>query len=634
MGEFAKVASEVEPVWEKRIAEQQGRMNQIVPSSSQEATVAALKSLMEMKNKAHALGYTLRSLSQQQGLKELMKELEPTHMPGREMLIDLPALKEGSCGWVEDKMWSKEAGIFGALTDPIRYGAQDAKAELARIADESIGEGTRTTSDPKTLPWYYPAMAATVPHAFTSGYRKAETDAETSIKSEMAKRVESARMDFEKALEEEYRHSRRFKEGSAVETPGELIDGLAQLHIEKKAEGELNTAAGMYLALATLLGMGSYQLGKSWTEKNDPRYQRLKAMKDVIKQRMRQKPLPILVSSEPLQGQETNDMGNGGSLTNDVEPATVEKMSAVRVSQKRNKEPKDKEDEGTGERLSRYGRNLALGTGAAAGGVGALVHPIVSAGKPIIEARDIVRKAPLSESRIGVRKRMDVPEGVYQQAGPKYIQGANNALNAKVLGTDITGKELHDKLLGILSGLGDRYPILQAPKDNQDHPIRDLFTTPEPYEIEHVEGFAGRPTEGNIVDRDALRQAIRETEHVSNNLAANKATFEDIYPQEEQRVIKDHLAAIKEKGMNTGDMMAETLSKPQHKNVAAKVGRHFAYYSPPHYGYSSPAENWGGFLSKLRALPYISGGVVAGGLGLEALRRYLKAKPKEENVKG
>jgi hypothetical protein len=304
MGEFAKVAAAIEPEWERRIAEQKGALGKVIPSSSEEATLKALQALKEMRERAYGLGYTLRSLSQQGGLEDLMKEMEPTNVPGREMLIDLPALKAGSCDWVEDRMWSKEAGIFGAMTEPLRHGAQDVKAEIARAADERLEEATRTTSDPSTLPWYYPAMAVTAPTAFSQGYRRATEDSESKTKREMTDKVEAARREFEAALEHEYRLSRQNQSAAPPSNPGELIDALAQMHV-KSAEGELNTAAGMYLALASLLGMGSYQLGKTWAEKNDPRYQRVKAMKDVIKQRMRARPLPVLVSSEPLGGEET-----------------------------------------------------------------------------------------------------------------------------------------------------------------------------------------------------------------------------------------------------------------------------------------------------------------------------------------
>lgn len=292
MGEFAKTAEAVISEWEKRIANQQSRLGQVVPSSSEEATLKAIDSLKALKERAYGLGYTLRSMYQQHGLDDVMKNISQED-GSREMLIDLPALKQGS--WVEERMWSKEAGVLKALTDPLRYAAQDAKAEMSRVADENLAEGTRTTSDPSTLPWYYPSMALTAPISFSEGYQRATSESNTQRKSEMAARVEAARQEFESALSGEYQQSR-----NKIASMGELLDGLAQTHLEKKAEGEINTATGMYLALASLLGLGSYQVGKNWAEKQDPRYQKVKAMGELLRQRARSKPMPVLVSSKPL----------------------------------------------------------------------------------------------------------------------------------------------------------------------------------------------------------------------------------------------------------------------------------------------------------------------------------------------
>jgi len=58
----------------------------------------------------------------------------------------------------------------------------------------------------------------------------------------------------------------------------------------------LNKVLGAYLAAAGLLGVGSHMAAKSFIEKRDPRYQKLKAMREVIKHRQRTTPLPVLVS--------------------------------------------------------------------------------------------------------------------------------------------------------------------------------------------------------------------------------------------------------------------------------------------------------------------------------------------------
>jgi hypothetical protein len=661
MGEFAKVAAAIEPEWEKRIAEQSGRLHKVIPSSSEEATAKALKSLLEMKQQAHSLGYTLRSMSQQQGLADLMKEMEPTHTPGREMLIDLPALKEAGLGsmlqsavgpiasgsaaqsvargmqkhtptffkamgaparvahsalqrapqmmptgtpasirelpimaskqvspfdpkssvyggkrraatvtesavtpeemamlgiksgevlpdWVEDKMWSKEAGIFGALTEPIRYGAQDVKAELARMADERFQEATTPTSEPKTLPWYYPAMAATVPTAFTSGYRQADTDADAAVKAQMAEKVEAARQDFEKALEHEYRLSRQRKEAAApVATPGELIDGLAQIHLIKESAGELNTAAGMYLALATLLGMGSYQVGKNWAEKNDPRYQRVKAMKDVIRQRMRSRPLPVLVSSEPLDAPDP------------VEPTELPKTAAA-------------EDEAPGidkERLA-GGALLAAGAPVTALGIGA--RPMVQSAEPMQTAKHLAQAA---EGTGGANARE-----MLKMIGPHYIRGAHEALKGKPLGVETRH---------YMNALNRVMDALHA------HEFKD----PGHYKFvqQHYDAFKESPRKG-------MEMAINEAHQ-----------FKNVPPH-----AQDMLREFDEIAARSGEDQAlkQVFANPKYKDIAFRVGLNKAKW----------AVLYGRALNTLKAAPYVGGAAVLGGAGLLA-HNLLKGKKPE-----
>jgi hypothetical protein len=162
-------------------------------------------------------------------------------------------------------------------------------AELKRMADAKKEKLTRVTSDPKTLPFYYPALAISTPKAFMEGYQTAETDNAKKMREEMDKKLQEAKTEFEQAMQEEY--SDKQKAASA----GQLIDGLALVHV-KEAEGELNTAMGMYLALASLLGMGAHNVGKSWVEKRDPRYQKMKAVKEMVMRRSYLQPPSVLVA--------------------------------------------------------------------------------------------------------------------------------------------------------------------------------------------------------------------------------------------------------------------------------------------------------------------------------------------------
>jgi hypothetical protein len=92
-----------------------------------------------------------------------------------------------------------------------------------------------------------------------------------------------------------------------VASAGELLDGLAKRHV-KSAEGELGQAAGLYLALAALLGGTSHVAVKDWWEKRDPQRQKLDAMREAIKKRIRGSPPPVLVAPEEPKFEETPEL--------------------------------------------------------------------------------------------------------------------------------------------------------------------------------------------------------------------------------------------------------------------------------------------------------------------------------------
>ncbi len=157
---------------------------------------------------------------------------------------------------------------------------------------------TKVTEEPSTLPWYYPKMTLDSVGGFRHGYQQADDDATAATHQDLDQKIEQARNEYEKALADEYR-GRRSKHAS---TAGELIDGLA----EKSASGELNTAVGTYGALASLLGAGAYQQAKQQTEDQDPRVMKMKAIRDLIRARMRSHPpmlhlepeVPVLAKGE------------------------------------------------------------------------------------------------------------------------------------------------------------------------------------------------------------------------------------------------------------------------------------------------------------------------------------------------
>lgn len=296
MGEFAKRAvlllsqapgeppgpKEEQPIvpeapaktWEERLADQEARLHQHVPSLREETSQKAMRSLTSWKDLATQLGYAMRS---QQHAGEGEDETALPEM-GREVTIRLP--------------YAEKKALLGAVTDPLRYGLQDLRTQLHRAADEKREELTKVTDEPSTLPWYYPSLALNLPKSFVSGYRKADEDYAAHQHALMDAKLESARKSFEQALAEEYSSSRK------TASAGAFVAGLADALI-KEGEGEANQALGAYLALAAVLGLGTHTAAKRWVERHDPRYQQARAVQQMVSQRMRGTPPPILVSSTP-----------------------------------------------------------------------------------------------------------------------------------------------------------------------------------------------------------------------------------------------------------------------------------------------------------------------------------------------
>jgi hypothetical protein len=294
MGKFAEKAAAVlkkaEP-WQDRLQQQEQRLHSVVPSGREEALSRAKVLLDQIRNMSYDMGFGMRS-QVQKPVESLLPPDDAAGVPGREKMINLPATMKGA-EWFEPKLLSKQA-LMGFLTEPIGNKLEDMSLDLKSKLDARTARGTRVTGDPSTLPTFYPAAALTAPKGFMDGYRAADKSQSDRLREEMDHRLEKARKEFETALSDEYASSRA-KAASA----GELIDGLAHWWT-KEADGEINQAMGMYLAAAGLLGVGSHAAVKGLWEKRDPRYQKLKAMKDLIKARQRHSPLPVLVTEEHL----------------------------------------------------------------------------------------------------------------------------------------------------------------------------------------------------------------------------------------------------------------------------------------------------------------------------------------------
>lgn len=299
MGKFAEKVAEMldQPQstgidWRERLAGQQQRMGTHVISSQDEAMARAKTLLKQLQDMSYQTGFGLRSQQHSRGGVEqlLDRDENAPGVPGREKLINFPVKQ---ADWFEPRLLSKEA-LLEFATEPIHNKLEDMMVNLRNTLGEKKLRGTRITSDPMTIPTFAPSVALSVPKSFVSGYQDADKAQSERLRGDMDHRLEKARQEFDNALKDEYAASHQ-KAASA----GEFIDGLAQWWV-KQADGEMNKVLGMYLAAAGLLGVGGHAAAKSIWEKHDPRYQRLKAMQDMIKMRQRHTQLPVLVTEEHL----------------------------------------------------------------------------------------------------------------------------------------------------------------------------------------------------------------------------------------------------------------------------------------------------------------------------------------------
>lgn len=280
MGAFAKAAAAAVGDWESKLQGQQDRLNAVIPSTEQETTLKALAKLKAMRQGAFSAGYGMRSQARTDPMADLLNELKSESIPTREHSITLPGLAQPTV----------KKALLGPIINPIKHGVQDLRAGAAQAIDKQLASATRVTDDPATLPWYYPQAALQTPRAFSEGYQQADKDHAKTVNTGLDKQIASAREQFNRALQEEYKGRRK------AASAGELIDELAI----KTAAGELNTAAGVYGALAGLLGTGAYHQAKGWTEDHDPRVMKAKALKELIRTRMRNSP-PVVRVEAPGQ---------------------------------------------------------------------------------------------------------------------------------------------------------------------------------------------------------------------------------------------------------------------------------------------------------------------------------------------
>jgi len=300
MGTFAESVRDLMKMggedWEQSLAAQQERFRKVAPLSSDVAMDEAARRMKKYQEIAYTLGYAMRKNRPQSEIeKEISGDLAPSELsslegsPGREIVFKVP---EKVAEWFDPRLLSKEAG---PITDPVRYGTQDAVAAMLRFMSEKKEEATKITTDPSTHPAYYPALALGVPKSFMAGYQDANKELQGQTRQQVDTALESAKKEFEQALSGEYDQHKL--DGAAEQKAAMFIDGIAKMHV-KEAEGELNQLTNMYLGLATLLGSGAFAVGHNWAEKHDKSLQELKAMREYLRRRAYVHPPVVIAEPE------------------------------------------------------------------------------------------------------------------------------------------------------------------------------------------------------------------------------------------------------------------------------------------------------------------------------------------------
>ena len=290
MGAFAKQANELldliqdkEPAalepWQEKLKAQEAQLYKHIPPAEVEAEAKAQKKIELLRRLAYTFGHQMRAGKELTQLQE--REGDESHVPGREVMISLPGVKQAA----------EKQALLGLVAKPLLHALQNIKLEAQRVADEQITEGTRSTGSPETLATYYPRLATEVPKAFQEGYGAADKEQREQAAATVSQELAKARKEFDEALMAEYSASKK------AASAGELLDGLAEAHT-KEAAGGLNTIMGTYLTLASLLFGGSHELTKKWMEARDPEKQKYDASRELFRRRAYQHPPAILVDPD------------------------------------------------------------------------------------------------------------------------------------------------------------------------------------------------------------------------------------------------------------------------------------------------------------------------------------------------
>ena len=259
--------------WEAKLEEQRQRADALTPPSERVAKLKAMARLNQIREKAMELGSTMRMSRPQAGVSDILKYYSDMDVPTRSTTVTLPGLKQ--------------AGALEYMSRPIVDSIRMRAAEAARMVDEELTKAP--TDDPESTRWYQPLQIMAHGKGVTEGWNKADMDVSSKRRSEMDQKVEEAKRMFDEALRSEYQN--RNKAASV----NDVIDQLAEVHV-KQGFADLNSLIQLYATGGTLLGAGAHQAAKDYVKEQDPREMKLRAIKEILHQRVRQHPPVVRVS--------------------------------------------------------------------------------------------------------------------------------------------------------------------------------------------------------------------------------------------------------------------------------------------------------------------------------------------------
>jgi len=259
--------------WEAKLEEQRRRADELTPPSERIAKLKAMARLNQIREQAMGVGAGMRMARPQAGVSDILKYYSAMDVPTRSTTVTLPGLKQ--------------AGVLEYMSRPIIDSIRMRAAEAAQMADEELTKSP--TDDPESLRWYQPLQIMAHGKGVTEGWHRANEDVAAKHRDEMGQKVDEAKKLFDEALRTEYQN--RNKTASV----NEALDQLAESHV-KLGFADLNSLMQLYATGGTLLGAGAHQAAKDYVKETDPREMKLRAIKDILHQRIRQRPPVVHVS--------------------------------------------------------------------------------------------------------------------------------------------------------------------------------------------------------------------------------------------------------------------------------------------------------------------------------------------------